>query len=87
VRNLLLIAVLSTLPTLLGCRAIGDALWDSIFPGPKRGTSKEPGISDKERQARWEEENIREALRRFNEPSPPPPPQADWEKIADEALR
>lgn len=65
-RNLIRAGIAVALLTLTGCQAIGEALWNGIFPDSTRGTHREPGISQKERQARWEEENIRDTLQKFD---------------------
>lgn len=66
-----------------------DVLFDSAVNslGPKRGTSREPGISAKERQARAEEERIKYFTQKFREAeNRRPAEQSDWQKHIDERL-
>jgi hypothetical protein len=61
-RNLIRVGIAVAFLTLSGCQA----LWNGIFSGSTEGTSRESGISQKERQARREEENIRDTLQKFD---------------------
>lgn len=65
-RYLRILLIVATLLSTLGCRAIWNGILDGMFARSNGRTSNEPGISDTERQARWEEENIRENLDKIN---------------------
>jgi hypothetical protein len=77
------VLALSCVLTFPGCAWLGEILFDSL--SSKRGTSREPGISTVERQARYEEERIAETLREFDKPRRAEQ-KSEWERKVDAAF-